>query len=450
MNRIFTLILVIALLVVAIATTSCQKHEHNFKSTVVAATCVTQGYTEHVCQDPECGYTMRDTITAINPKNHKQLTVISVTDPSCEMGYTTNHCEGCQKEVLTNYKNPVHTFGEWTLVSVICSNGGIYERVCTNDECGYREEKLAEADHTTENEVYVPATELTSDCIKHYCDCGKNYYFDTYGEPLSAQYLEFELCKDGDKTYYMVVGLKEGADVTEIYVPYEVGNIPVTTIDYRAFLGNDKLTAITFTENLTNIRATAFELCSNITVVNFTGTIDQWNKIEKGAEWATFFENACLNLEDGHYDFEANVVAPTELKSGYTEHYCSCRETYYRDTYVAPNGSDALVFELSEDESYYRVVGFNAAKIGKNVVIPFDYMGIPVKEIYFNAFFECDAIQTVTITKNVQWIRSTAFTYCKNLTKVIFVGTEDQWKAIEKGYQSGVEGLAFELYVEKK
>jgi hypothetical protein len=197
------------------------------------------------------------------------------------MGYTTNHCEGCQKEVLTNYKNPVHTFGEWTLVSVICSNGGIYERVCTNDECGYREEKLAEADHTTENEVYVPATELTSNCTKHYCDCGENYYFDNYGEPLSAQYLEFELCKDGDKTYYMVVGLKEGVERTDIVIPYEVGNIPVTTIDYRAFLGNDKLTAITLTENLTDIRATAFELCNNIKIVNFTGTIEQWNKIEK-------------------------------------------------------------------------------------------------------------------------------------------------------------------------
>ena len=43
--------------------------------------------------------------------------------------------------------------------------------------------------------------------------------------------------------------------------------------------------------------------------------------------------------------------------------------------------------------------------------------------------------------------------YIKETTpgaKVIFVGTEAEWENIEKGYQSGVEGLAFELYVEKK
>ena len=459
MNRKYTLILIIALLLVAMTMSSCteKEHVHTLKDTKVAATCISNGYVEHTCTD--CGYSYRDTMTEINPKNHSKLTQISVTKPSCEMGYTTYLCEGCRDEVVKEYKDPVHPFGEWQLVDVICTDGGIWERYCTNPECNQKEEKIEAASHIIKHATYVEATEFNSDYYINHCDCGENFYYDSYGQPLSCEYLDFELCEEvGGNFYYKVIGFKAGYENTaNVVIPFEVGNIPVTVIDYRAFSNCDSLVSVTLTHNLKTIRETAFELCDNLYNFIFTGTIDEWNKISKGREWesgtvlnAPYIEEKCVEIEGAHYGFLSHSVDATVLASGYLEHYCACGATRYRDTYVAPVGSEALVFELSEDETYYRVVGFNSNKLTADVVIPFDYMGIPVKEIYFEAFMECDVIKTVTLTNNITWIRSTSFAFCDNLQKVIFVGTMNEWTAIEKGDDCGLDSVTVTLYVENK
>ena len=53
MNRKYTLILIIALLLVAMTMSSCteKEHEHTFKDTKVAATCIADGYVEHICEE---------------------------------------------------------------------------------------------------------------------------------------------------------------------------------------------------------------------------------------------------------------------------------------------------------------------------------------------------------------------------------------------------------------
>ena len=458
MNRKYTLILIIALLLVAITMSSCteKEHEHTFSDKKVAASCVTDGYVEHTCT--ECGYVLRDNIVPSDPKNHAELKKVSVTEPSCEMGYTTYFCEACRKEVIKDYKNPVHDFGEWKLISVICSDGGLWERYCKNEECAQVEQKMDEATHTMENILHVPATELNSECDMFYCDCGEYYSFGNFTLPLSYEYLDFELCEEAvDAFYYKVIGIKEGYEnITSIVIPYEVGGIPVTIIDYRAFSDCDNLVSVTLTESLTTIRETAFELCDNLNTFVFTGTFDEWNEIDKGSEWengtvnnAPYIEEKCIEIEGAHYGYLSHSVAATALESGYVEHYCACGATRYRDTYVAPIGSEALVLELSEDGTYYIVVGYNASKITENLVIPYEYNGIPIKEIYFEAFMQCNVIKTVTLTSNIQWIRSTSFAYCTRLEKFIFVGAMDQWNAIDKGHESGVENVTVELYTEK-
>ena len=462
MNRKYTLILIIALLLVAMTFSSCteKEHEHTFEDKKVAANCIVNGYTEHICKD--CGYSYRDTFTEIDPKNHSELTKLSETEPTCEMGYTTYLCEGCRDVIVKDYKNPVHDFSDddWYLVEVLCTDGGIWERACRNEECDQIQQKIEKAtEHNIVHVEHIPATELTSDYDVHFCDCGDYYYFDDYGTPLSYEYLDFELCEEaGGNLYYKVLGIKEGFESkSTIYIPYEIGNIPVTVIDYRAFLNCENLVAVVLTENLTSIRETAFENCNNLYTFVFTGTIDEWNAISKGREWeeGTVLEEAyinekCVVIDGEHYDFHSTTVSPTQLTSGYVEHYCACGATRYRDTYVAPVGSDALVLELSEDETYYRVVGFKSDKITADVVIPYEYNSVPIKEIYFEAFMECSVIKTVTLTYNVEWIRSTAFVYCDNLAKFIFVGTMDQWEAIDKGHESGLKSIPVELYVEKK
>ena len=437
MNRIFTTLLIIALLLVVITMTACGgEKEHSFKDTVVAPTCISIGYTEHVCQ--ECGYTMRDNIVEANPANHSKLIEVSVTEPSCEMGYTTYKCQGCSQEVFGKYTNPVHVMGEWVLVDTVCVTGGIMERYCKNPDCGYKEQSIDKtSSHVIENEAWVDPTYINSGYMNHYCDCGANYYHDSYVDPLSLEYLELELYKEWDASlnayvdYYLVSGLKEGVEVADVVIPYEVHGIPVKVIDYRAFSNRDDIVTVTLTTNLTEIRLNAFELCDNLTAFIFTGTFTEFTAIQKGSEWATYLTKYDIVIDGEHYCINVKTVGATETNSGYTEYSCACGAYSYRDSYVEPTSAKHLVFDLREgdDGEYYVVTEFKST-IGKNVVIPAEINGIPVVEIDYGAFLDCETIVTLKITTNMKTIRSTAFYGCKNLTKVDYAGDIEGWNSI--------------------
>ena len=59
----------------------------------------------------------------------------------------------------------------------------------------------------------------------------------------------------------------------------------VTSIGERAFKTCTSLTSITIPEGVTSIGSYAFEDCSSLATINYTGTEEQWNTINKGSNW---------------------------------------------------------------------------------------------------------------------------------------------------------------------
>ena len=80
--------------------------------------------------------------------------------------------------------------------------------------------------------------------------------------------------------------------------------------------------------------------------------------------------------------------------------------------------TEGLVFELSEDQSYYLVTGYTGEDL--NIVIPNVYNKKPVKIIKENAFYNKNKITKVTIPKSVTTIQKSAFYQCLKLSKVYF------------------------------
>lgn len=123
--------------------------------------------------------------------------------------------------------------------------------------------------------------------------------------------------------------------------------------------------------------------------------------------------------------------------------------------------SEGLAYELSDDETYYSVIGIGSCT-DIDIIIPSTYEGKPVTTIGEGAFYGCDSLTSVVIPDNVTTIGDKAFSdcssltsvvigdsvtaigedafsYCKSLTDVYYTGREEEWENIE--ISSGNESL---------
>ena len=150
---------------------------HTFKDVVVDPTCISRGYTQHICES--CGYTITDTYVGVVDHSwnqgvvyeeataehegtmlyicdicgdsktesipklvHEHEYVESVTAPTCtEQGYTTHTCS-CGDSYVDSYVDALgHDFGEWVETTApTCTDKGEETRCCSRcDACETRE-----------------------------------------------------------------------------------------------------------------------------------------------------------------------------------------------------------------------------------------------------------------------------------------------------------------------
>ena len=92
--------------------------------------------------------------------------------------------------------------------------------------------------------------------------------------------------------------------------------------------------------------------------------------------------------------------------------------------FVMPPASKGLALELNDDNNGYRVMGMGSCR-DKNLVIPAEYNGRPVTEIYYNrsfgnyAFEGNTGIESLIIPASVRNIHDFAFYKCSSLKSVI-------------------------------
>lgn len=96
-------------------------HQHNYKTTTVAATCTTGGYTLHECA---CGASYKDGQTAALGHSYVD-TVVAPTTSS--QGYTEHTCSRCGDSYKDSYTDPVRWDTE-EVVARICAQGNEYVR----------------------------------------------------------------------------------------------------------------------------------------------------------------------------------------------------------------------------------------------------------------------------------------------------------------------------------
>ena len=86
------------------------------------------------------------------------------------------------------------------------------------------------------------------------------------------------------------------------------------------------------------------------------------------------------------------------------------------------NSSRGLEYEISLDGKFAILVGIGTCT-DKDIVIASTYNGIPVTRIDSYALYNCQFIESVTISEGVTIIHNEAFYLCKNLKKITLPST---------------------------
>ena len=120
----------------------------------------------------------------------------------------------------------------------------------------------------------------------------------------------------------------------------------------------------------------------------------------------------------GHnYSKWVTVNEPTDTNNGKRERICSRCGHKEEEIIDSLSYIDGLVFELSEDKSYYIVSGKKDYKY-EEIVIPTSYNDKPVKKIKESGFYRCNSILSIYISDNVVSIGNNAFYGCSKLKRV--------------------------------
>ena len=145
---------------------------HDFKTEVIVATCLEQGYTTHTCL--RCGTGYNDTFVPPLGHDYEEIEVA----PTCtEEGYRGKQCRRCDDTIKTEIlKAAGHTFTDSYFIAT-CEEEGFTLHTCLSCGNQYKDNIVPATGHDYETEVVrEPRCETAGERKFHCARCGKEHY----------------------------------------------------------------------------------------------------------------------------------------------------------------------------------------------------------------------------------------------------------------------------------
>lgn len=259
------------------------KTAHDYQSTVIEPTCTEEGYTKYTCS--VCGDSYTGERTAAKEHDYRA----AVIEPTCaEEGYTQYTCSVCGDTYAGERTAAKGHDYRAKVIEPTCTEEGYTEYICSACGDSYRDAKTQKVDHTYGADGRCEV-------------CGKK------AEKPASQGLRISI--QGD--HCVVTGLGSCTDA-DIVVPAFYNGLPVTEIGESAFSGDEnkackKITGVLLPEGIEKIGSSAFYECNalasltlpktlksidfwvfggcgKLKTVYYTGSLEDWEKIEIPAD----------------------------------------------------------------------------------------------------------------------------------------------------------------------
>ena len=414
-RRMILIVAAVLTLMTSVLLSSCDDsgHKHTYTETVVPPTCTEAGYTAHKC---DCGESYND--TEVQALGHDEIPH-AAKEPNCtEVGWEAyDTCSRC--DYTTYVEKPIsHDIVPHSAKEPTCTVAG-WEAYETCSKCDYTTYVEKPGSHNiiqhsakapTCTEVGWDAYEACSKCdyttyvekatIWHECDESGNCTDCDYYYSLGLEYT-----LNGEE--YSVSGIGNCTD-TDIVIPLAYNNLPVTSIDDRAFQScrNEDPFSITIPDSVKKIGDFAF---FNSGIYRLT------------------IENSVTSIGAQAFS-DCDWLGTVALGNGVTSigGDAFARREELRSISVDENN---LVYKSIDGNLYTKdgktLIQYAIGKTESSFIIP-DF----VTSISDSAFSYCSNLTDITIPDSVISMGNDAFIACQNLTyneydNAYYIGNED-------------------------
>ena len=249
---------------------------------------------------------------------------------------------------------------------------------------------------------------------------------ETYGE------LTYTVA-DGEIT---ITGCDDSA--TDVVIPENIGDYPVTAIGDGAFANHNSITSVTIPESITKVGNSAFGSCEglekvfwnadNIADFDYSSYVFYNSGSEENGMEIVFGNNVTkvpAYIFDGCTGLTSVTISESVTSVGQDAFRdCTSLKKVYWNTNNADNSANYYaIFSYTEPCDGFDVIfGNNVTVIPGNV-----FSGTPVKTVSFlgdvtvisnNAFRGCEILTEITLPETVTTIGNNAFNYCTALESI--------------------------------
>lgn len=219
-------------------------------------------------------------------------------------------------------------------------------------------------------------------------------------DPEDLQPLLFELSED--KTYFIVAGIGKCND-SNIIIPETYRGLPVKGIKNEAFKENTVITSVVVNGDLLNIGENAFYGCSSL---------KSFAIVDKDLISTFHMDSVSSQSRDSNLYIYQNQIG---------------KNAFY-------NCYELEIIDIPKEIVVIQEFAFSGCKKLKEINVPDN-----VKAIGSSAFKDCETLESIQILETVSEIGENLFENCNNLESINYAGSLENWIALAKGADIGIE-----------